>query len=145
MSERDLFSMWARGESTAANDEGGSQGNLSINSAKSSSGGSVKSTEKPFKLERENSLSSFTTASSVTSLTSDGTPVPMSDQDLFSQWARGESPANAPTEGLRASFAGSSMVFNSESSGTGKTSFFNSGTFMNVVVGQDDSDDDSVV
>jgi hypothetical protein len=87
------------------------------------------------KLERDNSMGSLDNRDRPQ-------PVPMSDQDLFSQWARGESPANASSDGLRKSFGGSA-VFND--SGGSATFFNNSGTFMNVGGQDEDSDDDSLV
>jgi hypothetical protein len=117
VSERDLFSMWARGE--AEDGSVNSAGSLpkKADGSSKSDGGMVVET---------------------------AAPAPMSDQDLFSQWARGESPSNAGSSqtSLRDSVTnnniGSSMVFEASS---------NSGTFMPIplLAQEGDSDDDSVV
>jgi hypothetical protein len=119
VSERDLFSMWARG--------GAEDG--SVNSA-----GSL-----PKKADSGSKNDDGMVVETVA-------PAPMSDQDLFSQWARGGSPSNTNTQtSLRDSLTninlGSSMVFESSASSR------DSGTFMPIplLVQEGDSDDDSVV
>jgi hypothetical protein len=117
VSERDLFSMWARGE--AAEDG-------SINSA----GSLPKKADSGSKSDDDMVVE-----------TSASTPAPMSDQDLFSQWARGESPSNSSSQ---TSLRDSLTNINADSSSSKR----DSGTFLPVPLStqqEDDSDDDSVV
>jgi hypothetical protein len=95
VSERDLFSMWARG--------GGEDG--SVNSA----GSQPRTADSSSKSDDDMILET-------------AAPAPMSDQDLFSHWARGESPSisnsNSQTS-LTNNNMGSSLVFDSSAnSGT---------------------------
>lgn len=100
LSERDWFSMMARGE-----DDIGTFGNAS-------GGSTIKSSSES---------------------NEDGNDGPV-NRDLFSQWVNASAPG-----------AGGSMVVTEKKGSTSERSeIFNSGTFLNIV-GQDDSDDDSVV
>ena len=128
-SERDLFSMWARGES----DDNASLGEQSAKSSESLESFRMAPKKGP----------SVSSSSLRTSSDAEGkTPVPMSDQDLFSHWARGESPANSNRD-IGSAF-GNSIVFGQDSQGTA----IKSGTFLQMpsLAPQDaESDDDSVV
>lgn len=136
MSERDWFSMMARGEEDMA----GSFGNASA--------GTNKSLENIRGLASASSdvWSGVDDSSQKSSGSGGEAPVPMSNRDLFSQWARGESSPHPNSSGH-----GNSMIF-TENSGksspnaasASRSDFFNSGTFLNIVA-QEDSDDDSVV
>ena len=132
ISDRDLFSMWARGESDESGS--GSQVGLSMSQNNKSSVDTAGTDGKKQNTENGDDTDSSNGSTNDVRIPVTGKqPVPMSDQDLFSQWARGESPAN---ESFR---MGDSIS---------KEGFFNSGTFQprpSLPSTQDDSDDDSVV
>eukprot|EP00934_Nitzschia_sp_Nitz4_P007743 Nitzschia sp. Nitz4//scaffold22_size323478//75040//86490//NITZ4_000513-RA/size323478-snap-gene-0.540-mRNA-1//-1//CDS//3329542953//7733//frame0 len=168
INDRDLFSMWARGGDDAGTD---TSPNSSLHDRTANA--------RPAVLKRNSSVESFNSAASSgtppnrlrrDSSTGSADPVALSERDLFSQWARGESPrdtevsrrsllganasssssfqvtANSSTTNTRASISGESFS-NQESTNGGSTNFFNaSGTFLNVPgVGEADDDDEVVV
>jgi uncharacterized protein YgfB (UPF0149 family) len=112
MSERDWFSMIARGE-----DDIGSFGNASGSSTNKSSSESMQ--------QLDNSQQSI----SANSNDSNDAPV---NRDLFSRWV------NASSTSL------GNSTEKKKNGDSERSEIFNSGTFLNIV-GQDDSDDDSVV
>ncbi len=140
LSERDMFSMWAQGNDSAI----GSPDNKGLQSST---------------LQRENSTGSSSASIQRDSVTE--TEI-MSDRDLFSQWARGESfRENGSTRNLLGKSTKSivsdgnvnrrSLSQSAEKKGkdesvakAGSINFLNSGTFMNLPM-QDDSDDDELV
>lgn len=162
-SERDLFSMWARGD-----DSGGRSGgaNSPTNTDTAASDGSIGGVERS-PLNRENSLGSVSSLrrNSGGSVSGSASGI-MNDRDLFSQWARGESPRGEGSTRALMGNSGNPMVFHSNSGAanskskenstmvssmndfvvnTGSVNFFNSGTFMNLPPAEDSDDDDELV
>lgn len=136
MSERDWFSMLARGEDTNNNNNSGSMGSFG-----NASSGTNKSSEGMRGLTTSSSdlWSGMDDASTKSNGSGGDEPVPMSNRDLFSQWARGESSSSSPHAIVDGSKSGS------PNTGTASRNVFNSGTFLNIVAQGGDSDDDSVV
>lgn len=147
-----MFSMWARGEGVTDdlndNDDAGSQGNYST-----SSFGSITEPAKDEKWKKTDTSKAATPSSS--GLTTQAQP--MSDQDLFGKWARGESPSeNVESNNL------SSDTFQTEEIRNSKDTFVTQekvaakivtlrsdpmGTFQLIPTSKvdNDSDDDSIV
>ena len=142
--EISMFSMWARGEGAVddtMNDNGSTNGSL----------GSAGS----YTAETETSGAASSGAAGETKV-----PAPMSDQDLFSQWARGESPSqssiNNSNKNNNGTFKNTSDVKNpfgvQEKTASKKAALprFGSdafGTFQRTPITKldNDSDDDSIV
>lgn len=181
LSEQALFSMWARGENSNNNDDNDSN---SIGNNSNNSGGSFgKQSSEISDLSVSTTRSKITgsVAASAPSGTdasenvtkSKGFPRPMSDQDLFSQWARGESSPTSSTNNLNSNGTFMAEANNSfttpDTDGAKKappafgSNFDPGGTFQKVPLdygatfqripdktdtdasGGDDSDDDSIV
>jgi hypothetical protein len=170
VSERDLFSMWARGETAGENEVdspsrvGPSSSSLDNDSSSSLPMDKVTANDSSSSLHLEEPTVPRAPASSTPLAPSTPTvmPVRMSDQDLFSQWARGESPGHdssfARRDGMqrensfvvgrsRLDSIGSVKVVARETISMRQKGFFNSDTFMPVEMMAEagDSDDDSVV
>eukprot|EP00980_Cylindrotheca_fusiformis_P017491 scaffold5490_cov125-Cylindrotheca_fusiformis.AAC.8 len=115
LSERDWFSMMARGENDM-----GSFGNASAGSMNKSSSDSLQQLENSQHSGGENGV--------------ENNEVPV-NRDVFAQWANASSTGGG---------GGTLIVEKKKGKKTERSEVFNSGTFLNIV-SQDDSDDDSVV
>lgn len=166
-SERDLFSMWARGDDSTGDDRDRASSPNTV--TRDASTGSFEN----LPLQRENSLGSLSSSrrnsGGETSGGSGSAGGIMSDRDLFSQWARGESPREDPSARTLMGNSGNSIILNGNSSlsnilssnknnasavsnlngsvviGGSGVNFFNSGTFMNLPPAEDSDDDELVV
>lgn len=134
MNEQDLFSMWARGEDVATSSPNGSPV-------------ASPTLERPY-LDRD------TSEGSLSSIARQNSDEVMSDRDLFSQWARGESPredGNAANSMLGASSSSIGFAANGDTSVARRRSSSDSrtdkvsGTFLNLPAYEEEDDDEVVV
>ncbi|KAL3925234.1 MAG: hypothetical protein SGILL_000547 [Bacillariaceae sp.] len=126
MSERDMFSMFARG---------GSSGNIQSDDDNSSSGMVSPRASTRSSLTLENIMQDGDGGAESRSSTV------LSDQELFTQWVQ-QSPANA---GSNSNVTGTVNFTESVRDTAGNNSFFQASSNMIGAVFSDDSDDDSVV
>ena len=166
ISERDLFSMWARGDGGAGGAGGADGGSNSPTNTLTSDGSTGQERKTP---NRESSMGSISASRRNSGSDSAAGGEIMSDRDLFSQWARGESPREEGSTRALMGNGRNSMVFNVNASvsnnssnitmnnasaisstndsvvHSGSVNFFHSGTFMNLPAAEDSDDDELVV
>jgi len=167
-----MFAMWARGEGTEessptnGNDDNQSRGNDSAGSFSMSPAGNNKKAHKaPSEISDITAPSTSASSANLGGGDTSNAPQPMSDQDLFSQWARGETPAqnnNDSSSNNNESFQNSFVVPETKSTLVKKPQQNKkqfdfqipdahnvTGTFQHIPtttnIGGNDSDDDSIV